>query len=123
MSSHYGMSVRCYYVSACYVVAAAERGAGQGWGGGADTKYSGGGATGYTVYTLAPHQPATGPATNLVHSSSFYTTPALQPPRSGKYATLCNLYTFGVWTFDGYKLAEVFSFLTPDCGQLNIDLL
>ena len=27
----------------------------------------------------------------------------------GKYATLCNLYTCGVWTFDGYKLAEVFS--------------
>ena len=59
MSSHYSMSVGCYYVAACYVVAAAVRGAGQGWGGGADTKYSGGGATGYTVYTLAPHSQGT----------------------------------------------------------------
>lgn len=36
------------------------------------------------------------------HSSSFFTI------RSVKHVTLCNLYTFGLLTFDRYKLAEVF---------------
>ena len=36
------------------------------------------------------------------HSSSFFTI------RFVKRVTLCNLYTFGVLTFDRYKLAEVF---------------
>ena len=94
----------------CYVVAAAVRGAGQGWGGGADTKYSGVGATGYTVYTLAPHSQGTSHqfGTFIIFFTQRQHCSHHAPANTLHFATYISTCC-GVWTFDGYKLAEVFS--------------